>query len=183
MESSPQLYPGPRTDHISLRDRNVDIGAHCWVFLDSPPSIHWAHLGSGDFLARRYLTNILRLMGHCIDLPDNNSFNAGTIYLSYLLINWTIKEHCMLGPWYSINNISRSLLSEFVMKRQCRVRVSDGAECTEGPLASRESWPASSSSTTVPITMISLVSTSSLTSQLTATTSCTGGCFVSWLAS
>ena len=37
MESSPQLCPGPRTDYISLRDRNVDIGAHCRVFLDSPP--------------------------------------------------------------------------------------------------------------------------------------------------
>lgn len=92
MESSPQLCPGPRTDYISLRDRNVDIGAHCRVFLDSPPP-YTAHLGSRDFLARCYLTNTLRLMGHCIDLPDNNSFNAGTIYLSYLLINWTIKEH------------------------------------------------------------------------------------------
>ena len=92
MESSPQLCPSPRTDYISPRDRNVDIGTHCGVFLDSPPP-YTAHLGSRDFLARCYLTNILRLMGHCIDLPDNNSFNAGTIYLIYLLINWTIKEH------------------------------------------------------------------------------------------
>ena len=97
MESSLQLCPGPRTDYISLRDRNVDIGAHCRVFLDSPPP-YTAHLGSRDFVACCYLTNIPCLMGHCIDLPDNNSFNAGTIYLSYLLINWTIKEHCMLGP-------------------------------------------------------------------------------------